>query len=401
MAVRLRQRLEALPPRAVALGVRLVLIGVGAAVDVARPGGLKYTDVDYDVLRDGAALMAVGASPFGRVTFRYSPVLAVPLLGDIWLGGAPFGKVFFAVADVALGEALERRLAGTALGAAGARTAALFGWHLNPLPIALCTRGSGDCVFAALVAAALVAAATNGSGSGARAGALVGLAAHARLYPVIYAPTFTLWFLCRRDRRAARAFCAAFSAGAALPTYLCYRSYGAAYVDGALLYHVGRADHRHNFSLFWLPIYLVGSLPAGGARRSLEACLALAPFAAHAVAQTAVLVGLRRDLDLALFAQTFLFVAFNKVVTAQYFCWWLPFFLLAAAPVADRFEARAVLLWAAAAAAWLGVAYRLEFAGDSSHDLLFGCSVAFFAAGVFLLEAVLRAARPPEAEKGA
>ena len=47
--------------RRVALGARLALIALGLAVDALRPLGLRYTDVDYDVLRDGAAAMVAGA----------------------------------------------------------------------------------------------------------------------------------------------------------------------------------------------------------------------------------------------------------------------------------------------------------------------------------------------------
>ena len=45
-----------------ALGLRLAVIAVGLAVDRLRPMGLQYTDVDYLVLRDGAAEMARGAA---------------------------------------------------------------------------------------------------------------------------------------------------------------------------------------------------------------------------------------------------------------------------------------------------------------------------------------------------
>ena len=120
------------------------------------------------------------------------------------------------------------------------------------------------------------------------------------------------------------------------------------------------------------------------------------PFLAHAALQLAVVLGLRRDLAAAVFAQTLLFVAANKVCTAQYFAWWLPFAVLVAGPLstdakARRRVARAAVDWAVALALWLAVAFRLEFHGDAVHTVLWGLTVLFFAANVRVLLAVLDA----------
>ena len=64
---------------AAALALRFALVAVASIIDAYKPLGLRYTDVDYDVLRDGARAMMQGGSPFQRATYRYSPLVAWPL----------------------------------------------------------------------------------------------------------------------------------------------------------------------------------------------------------------------------------------------------------------------------------------------------------------------------------
>ena len=122
--------------------------------------------------------------------------------------------------------------------------------------------------------------------------------------------------------------------------------------------------------------------------------LKVAPFAAHLVLQAASLIALKHDIDKCALAQTLLFVAANKVCTAQYFLWWLPLLLV----VVDDW--RRILgplrTWVLSCGLWLGVAYGLEFRGLPVHMLLWGCSLLFFRANVDLLISAVSA--PPEAK---
>ena len=128
-------------------------------------------------------------------------------------------------------------------------------WLFNPVSIVLCTRGSWDAVSVYLVLQALLS-----KRAPVKAGLLLGLATHLRLYPVIYAAPFLYNFGFEPRRRLpwirALAFSLAFASGLILPTLYAYHTYGSVYVEEALLYHLRRADHRHSFSVFWLPIYL-------------------------------------------------------------------------------------------------------------------------------------------------
>jgi len=357
------------------------LVAVAAIIDSYKPLGLRYTDVDYDVLKDGARYMAQGGSPFQRATYRYSPLVAWPLLLDLKTG-LPVAKLVFCLMDVLLGNAM-----GQLASQRGASSHVRLLWLFNPISIVLCTRGSWDAVSVYLVVKALLS-----KRSPVKAGLLLGLATHLRLYPVIYAAPFLYNFCFEARRRLpwirALTFCLAFAGGLLGPTLYAYHHYGSVYVEEALLYHLRRADHRHSFSVFWLPIYLSRALQDS----RLTLLLKIAPFAAHLLLQAASLIALKHDMEQCALAQTLLFVAANKVCTAQYFLWWLPLLIV----VVDDWRRilRPARNWVLSCGLWLGVAYGLEFAGLPVHMLLWGCSLLFFRANVNLL--ISAVSSPPE-----
>ena len=103
---------------------------------------------------------------------------------------------------------------------------------------------------------------------------------------------------------------------------------------------------------------------------------------------------MKHDIEKCALAQTLLFVAANKVCTAQYFLWWLPLLIVV---VEDwRRILRPLRNWVLSCGLWLLVAYGLEFRGLPVHILLWGCSLLFFRANVSLLISAVSA--PPEAK---
>jgi phosphatidylinositol glycan class M len=204
--------------------------------------------------------------------------------------------------------------------------------------------------------------------------------------------------------------------------------WGFPFIQHSYLYHVGRTDHRHNFSVYFYPLYLGlvrqdshGSPTGQSKLLSLVAFLpqvlisigggfhlAWALIRAHTPAksipgtgeearklvkskgngtETASHVGLEH-LPFIFLLQTFTFVTFNKVCTSQYFMWYLWFLplviprLLPAPDSSGGISAMKgglmVALWVAAQALWLSQGYRLEFLGE-------GVFVELWTSGVIML----------------
>jgi phosphatidylinositol glycan class M len=131
--------------------LRVLLLVYGAWHDTHLE--VKYTDVDYDVFSDGAELVWHGQSPFGRSTYRYTPILALLLTPNIWAHPA-FGKLLFTIADLAVGVQIysiltDRRVPHVvACRCAGA-------WLFNPLSLNVSTRGNAESLVAVLLLASL------------------------------------------------------------------------------------------------------------------------------------------------------------------------------------------------------------------------------------------------------
>ena len=57
---------------------------------------MHYTDIDYKVYTEGAYYLSIGKSPYDRHTYRYTPMLAILMLPNVYLFQS-FGKVLFIV----------------------------------------------------------------------------------------------------------------------------------------------------------------------------------------------------------------------------------------------------------------------------------------------------------------
>ena len=380
-----------------------------------------FLHTSYALTRPLFRFLGSLGDPFERATYRYTPLLACALApahalpGDTWKW---FGKLLFALADVGCAVLMwalldQRRAmhAHEAPGLAGASLTHLPGilWLLNPFPAQIATRGSADslvglivlgflyCLIRATPELSLIRSPEPNEPPKERhdAGELrvantpcfyaaaffMALAVHFKIYPIIYSPS-VLAHLANYRQHALALLCGIskprrqdvwrlgmeFGACAAffylVLTGLTWAIWGQPYIRHALLYHVVRQDHRHNFSVYFLPIYLsldkvIGS---GWTQWLYSPLLSFLPqFLTVSIAGFA-LGGL--DLVLACAVQTVVFVAWNKVYTSQYFLWYLWF--LPMVGVTMHFSSLAeigclVIMWVGAQALWLYHAYQLEF----------------------------------------
>ena len=370
----------------IGLIVRAFLILYGEFHD--QNNNVPYTDVDYHVITDAARHVYEGQSPFLRYTYRYTPFLAFLMLPNIILHFF-VGKFIFSLFDTIAAFIIYKSLHQQGYSVQNCVKCALL-WLYNPLVIGISTRGSPESVIVTVVLLVYYFYRNN---KPILCGCALGLAVHLKLYPIIYSLPLYLAFEKRRNfslqmfyptkPRIEFAVAAVFTF-AALTAYGIFL-YGEDYVSEGFYYHLLRVDTRHNFSVYFYLLYLTvnHNIPA----------LKIVTFVPQMVVVVAygVVYGTREDLVLAMFAQTVLFVTFNKVVTSQYFLWYLVFVpLLCLRFRMSRFKAIFLpCLWLGAQAAWLLPAYLFEFKGIDAFLPIWLESIAFFCCNVGILMSLL------------
>lgn len=83
---------------------RVILILYGEWQDAHME--VRYTDIDYFVFSDAAALMASGKSPYERSTYRYSPLIAFLLMPNSYIHQS-WGKFLFSASGICFFVAIE------------------------------------------------------------------------------------------------------------------------------------------------------------------------------------------------------------------------------------------------------------------------------------------------------
>ncbi|KAH7283344.1 hypothetical protein KP509_34G002400 [Ceratopteris richardii] len=167
-------------------------------------------------------------------------------------------------------------------------------------------------------------------------------------------------------------------------TGISYSLYKDKFLYEALLYHLTRTDPRHNFSIYFYYIYLHHGY-------SFTLVERLISFIPQFLVQSVLTAYYAKDIPFCLFIQTVAFVAFNKVITAQYFVWFFVLMplILPWTRLAPLKGFMCFLLWSAAQLHWLLWAYKLEFQGYNVFFQLWIASLAFFLVNIFVLSVII------------
>lgn len=383
---------------------------------------VRYTDVDYLVFSDAAALMSSGESPFKRTTYRYSPLLAFLVIPNAVLHRS-WGKFLFSASDLLVGYLIR-----TILKLRGVPddvcTYSVMAWLFNPFTFTIGTRGNCEPIVCAVILWIITCIMR---GKVYQAAVWYGLIVHFRIYPIIYAlplvlvldpqylqsgqkPVLTKWSSCQgkspqsSDVTEARTLwtllVSMFSTTRILfglisgsiflgCTSLFYYLYGMEFLHEALLYHLTRTDPRHNFSIYFYHIYL-------NYEREFSVVEKVISFLPQFAVQLALMFNFALDLPFCFLVQTVAFVAFNKVITAQYFVWF--FCLLPVVMPWSKLKMRwqgllCILCWMGTQLHWLLWGYLLEFKGKNVFLQLWIAGLLFLAANTYVLLAIIRCHR--------
>lgn len=414
----------------VSIFIRLLLIIYGQVHD--QHSEVPYTDVDYKVVTDAARHVLDGESPFRRHTYRYSPLLAMLQIPGVVFHES-LGKYIFSLFDIFVAILIfkivsnklrlqYKKAVQTTLRQYGkvsqwkqlpdthnrpeqlAKYSVLF-WLYNPLTMVISTRGNGDSFssFFVILTIYFITKSEDKSNLNAfLAGIAHGVAIHLRLYPIMFSLAL---YLCLNEKLIANV--AMFFKQIFMPnmqqvllvlgtlaslstlTGFFYHLYGWNYIYEAYLYHFVRKDARHNFSIYFLMQYLSGNMTAS----AVEKVLIVLPQLLLMLYLTISFGQFRQTLPFCIFAQTFVAVTYNSVVTSQYFVWYLallPICLNNLQTMPIRTAILYFLTWLLGQGLWLLPAYLLEFKAWNTFNWIGGQAVFFFLINIFLLSRLIK-----------
>lgn len=356
---------------------------------------LPYTDIDYYVFTDAAKFVSLNKSPFLRATYRYTPLLSWILIpttfknNELWFS---FGKFIFIICDLITGYISMISLPNNF------KFLSII-WLFNPMVITISTRGSSESLLTSFVLLTTYYLIKN---NGERliniiiSGILLGFSIHLKIYPFIYIPVYLLYLdanqsLLKPITVKRLIFLLSIIISFSLLTYWMYYIYGEEYLNEAFYYHLIRLDHRHNFSIYNLSLYLNSAENISNKFQIEKLSFLPQLLLTLIIIPLSLMKGFKLSnktfknllIYKIMFIQTFIFIIFNKVCTSQYFIWFLcllPQYLVNST-INNKKGLVLLIGWIITQGFWLFNGWKLEFRGDS--DIFF--SGLFLSSSLFFI----------------
>ncbi|KAK8650912.1 hypothetical protein V6N13_140533 [Hibiscus sabdariffa] len=353
---------------------------------------VRYTDVDYLVFSDAASLMASGQSPYKRTTYRYSPLLAFLLIPNSFIA-ASWGKFLFSASDLFVGLfiriILKQRKVPDHL-----CTYSMLIWLFNPFTFTIGTRGNCEPVVCAMILWIIICLI---NGNVVQAACWFGLIVHFRIYPIIYALPIILFLDPRFFQSGVKPLLCDWTSDQGKIRQI--NSQVTDQFDGVFSSFVlaFSSDYMDgNFYMRHCSIILLAQIQdiIFPSISTISILTMNVIFRFWKSSSPLVLVFcFAKDLVFCFFVQTVAFVAFNKVITAQYFVWFFCLLPLILPWTNMKFKWQGlccILLWMGAQTHWLLWGYLLEFKGKNVFLQLWMASLLFQAANTFILIMLIR-----------
>lgn len=186
-------------------------------------------------------------------------------------------------------------------------------WFFNPITISLSTRGSSDVIVTFLIYITIYLLQQRKFDLSA---IFYGITVHFRIYPIIYCMAIYLYLKEKNSFFNKKSLKYGIISGATfvLLTAIFYPIYGYEYLYEGFLYHLTRKDHRHNFSIQFLYIYLSFT--------DINKIKSIILFLPSIILLATITIKYHKSLIFCMFLLTYIFVTFNKVQTFQYYVWY-------------------------------------------------------------------------------
>ncbi|ORX55524.1 hypothetical protein BCR36DRAFT_321777 [Piromyces finnis] len=349
---------------------------------------VKFTDIDYSVFTDASRFVHQKQSPYERATYRYTPLLAWILVPNITII-PEFGKILFIICDLIVGFFIYEFLKMFRVKSKVMLVTLTSLWLLNPFVITISTRGSAESILDMLVMATLYCFATKRLTLGS---ILYGFSVHFKIYPILY--SLPILYILDSNYHGVKTklinssrikFFVLSAATFFLLTGIMYKIYGMEFLNETYFYHLIRKDHRHNFSIYFYQMYLSMSVTES----LFSKILGLLTFIPQML--LIFLIGLYyyKDLIFCCFLQTYVFIAYQKVCTSQYFMWYLCF-LPIIIPQSKLMKkpiqaALLIIAWVVTQAIYLSSAFKLEHQGQNNYVNIWYTELLFFAANIWII----------------